>query len=196
MMTSLQDQITADFKLIPQSIDTILAQVTQLESGVQPVSASDEQSLTSTTRPPEQSLGHEADSSTTQSCREIQPAQEVPMDTSVQSRTDHLPWDKLPANDPPDYEEIIFWSPVESNSEMGELSRVLDSTSRSIQENTPQWKMRRKHPAPDSVHTKCPRLDLAIKSKLPKQAKDVDTNLACLQAQVLDMANLLMSSKQ
>ena len=53
--------------------------------------------------------------------------------------------------------------------------------------------MKRKHLPPDSVHTKCPRLDPAIKSKLPKQAKDTDTNLARIQAQVLDTVNPLVN---
>ena len=49
--------------------------------------------------------------------------------------------------------------------------------------------VRRKHSPPDSVHTKCPRLDPTIKSKLPKQAKDTDANLVRIQARVLDAVN-------
>ena len=91
MMTSLHNQITEDFKVIHQSINTVSHQVTQLESGDQPVLVNGEQSLASTTGLPEQSLRHDAESSSTQSCRETQPAQEAPVDTSAQTRTDPLP---------------------------------------------------------------------------------------------------------
>lgn len=90
-MTSLHNQITEDFKVIHQSINTVSHQVTQLESGDQPVLVNGEQSLASTTGLPEQSLRHDAESSSTQSCRETQPAQEAPVDTSAQTRTDPLP---------------------------------------------------------------------------------------------------------
>ena len=53
--------------------------------------------------------------------------------------------------------------------------------------------MKRKHLPPDSIHTKCPRLDPAIKSKLPKQAKDTDANLVRIQARVLDAVNPLVN---
>jgi len=39
----------------------------------------------------------------------------------------------------------------------------------------------------------CPKLDPAIKSRLPKQAKDTDENLVWLQSKVLDVASPLVS---
>ena len=58
--------------------------------------------------------------------------------------------------------------------------------------------VKRKQPVPDTIYTKCPKLDPTIQSRLPKSAKDVDRNMACLQSYVLDAAcplvNLLESA--
>jgi len=84
---------------------------------------------------------------------------------------------------------------VESDSDMGESSKLSDSLARVIKEAFSKMlpTEKRKFPHPDSVHTKCPKLDPAIRSKLPKQAKDADENLVCLQSKVLDVASPLVS---
>jgi len=89
---------------------------------------------------------------------------------------------------------------VESDSDTGESTKISDSTARVIKDHFSKMLssekrkgVKRKFPHSDSVHTKCPKLDPAIKSRLPKQAKDADENLVRLQSKVLDVASPLVS---
>ena len=45
-------------------------------------------------------------------------------------------------------------------------------------------------------HTKCPKLDSAIQSRLPKHAKDADRNLVRMQTLVLDAAAPLINTPE
>jgi len=139
------------------------------------------------------------ESSHSQEHDELDPACEAANDSSAQSRSEPLPWDDSSC-DPPNYDEVVYWSPVESDSDMGESSKISDSMARVIKEafskmlpTEKRKNVKRKFPHPDSVHTKCPKLDPPIRSKLPKQAKDADENLVRLKSKVLNMASPLVS---
>jgi len=153
-----------------------------------------EQSLATPSGPTTgQSLVHQA---TPQAHEESQQQQQQP--ASENSRTESRSWGDN--RDPPDYDEVVYWSPADSESDTGESTKVSDSTARVIKDAFSKTlsaekrkNVKRKFPHLDSVHTKCPKLDPAIKSKLPKQAKDTDENLVRLQSKVLDVASPLVS---
>ena len=196
-MKDLRQQLSKEFKGIQESINSVSQRITRLET-----KASDsEQSIAITT---ESRPEHVAEpTSLKEHVAEPTPQKRAeslgtPADLGTQSRTGESPWDER--EDLPNYEELIYWSPAESEGESSELSKISEGTARVIQDSfsktLPSDKrlgMKRKHPPPDSVHTKCPRLDPAIKSKLPKQAKDTDANLARIQARVLDAVNPLVN---
>ena len=54
--------------------------------------------------------------------------------------------------------------------------------------------LKRKQPIPDTLFTKCPKLDPTIQSRLPKPAKDADRNLTRIQTLVLDAAAPLLNT--
>ena len=73
--------------------------------------------------------------------------------------------------DPPDYNEIVYWLPVESDSDMGESTKFLtplatrmikDIFSKTLLPKK-QKSVNRKFPHQNNDHTKCPKLDPAIK---------------------------------
>ena len=187
MLTTLRDQMAAEFQSLHGSLNTVSQRVSHLESATPQAQAGSEQSLACVSGLTKQSLGHDAEPPRHRA--EPQPTREAPKDGSAQSRTDPIPWDERSVtNDPPDYNEIVYWSPEESDSE-GESWKISDTTARVIQDafsktlsSKRRKNVKRKHPPPDSVHTKFPRLDPAIKAKLPKQAKDTDANLVRLQS--------------
>jgi len=155
-----------------------------------------EQSLATPSGPTTgQSLIHQT---TPQTHEELRQQQQPASNNSAQSHSESCFWDDN--RDPPDYNEVVYWSPVESDSDTGESTKITDSTARVIKDAFTKTlsaekrkNVKRKFPHPDSVHTKCPKLDPAIKSKLPKQVKDIDENLVRLQSKVLDVASPLVS---
>lgn len=60
--------------------------------------------------------------------------------------------------------------------------------------NEKQCSLKSKQSVPDTPHTKCPKLDASIQSRLPKAAKDADHNLARLQTLVLDAVGPVLST--
>jgi len=76
-------------------------------------------------------------------------------DNSVKSRSEPLPWDNS-SREPPDYDGIISWLPVESDSNTEESLKISDSMARVIKEafSKTLFAEKKKFPHPDSVHTK------------------------------------------
>jgi len=209
MLLTLQGHIADEFKAVHLNINTISQRV---ESTTQPTedgedkqglinATSHEQSLANKTEHEQslatpfqpttrQNLIHQA---TSQWHKESQ--QQPANDNGAQSCMESCSWDDN--RDPFDYKKIIYWSPVESNSDTGESTKTSDSTTRVIKDAFSKTLLAKKQKnvkkKSDFVHTKCPKLDPAIKSKLPKKAKDTDENLVRLQSKVLDVASPLVS---
>ena len=103
-------------------------------------------------------------------------------------------WGDQPDDKTPDYEEQIFWDTVDSDSD-SEHSQVSSATARVMQEAFSQAlssqrrkTIKGKQPIPDTPHTKFPKLDPTIQSRMSPGTKAVDRNLAGLQGFVLDVA--------
>jgi len=167
------------------------------------------QNLANPSRPTsKQSLVYQT---TPQRCEELQ-QQQPAINNSVQSHTESCFWDNsqdlptIPSTDHIYTGEYRY----EGEDRYRQQARLLqrrrrsnfssDSTARVIKDAfskillAEKWKnVKRKFPHPDSVHTKYPKLDPPIESKLPKQAKDVDENLVQLQSKVLDVASPLVN---
>ena len=130
-------------------------------------------------------------------------ASEVVRDvTDVQSTGNNAAWADRDDGELPDYGETIYWEPdPDSEDPDSEVQKLSATTSRIVQEafshsipNERRRNLKRKLPTPDTPHTKCPKLDPAIQSRLPKHAKDADRNLARLQTLVLDAAAPLINT--
>lgn len=118
----------------------------------------------------------------------------------ARSHTGPLSQDKHPVIDLPDYKKdyllVPSWIWSWGRRVIKDIEQHCQGHSKWLFKTLTSKKrlsVKRKYPAPDSIHTKSLKLDLVIKSKLPKQGKDVDVNLAHLQAQVLNVANPLVS---
>ena len=100
----------------------------------------------------------------------------------------------------PDYDEIIFWQPNDSDASEGETTKLSTITTKIVEDtfacsmaNEKHRGLKRKQPVPDSPYTKCPKLDSTIQSRLPKSAKDDDGGSARIQTLVLDAAVSLIN---
>ena len=104
--------------------------------------------------------------------------------------------------DLPDYDETVFWEPeLDAEEQDTEVQKLSSTTTKIVEEafsrpipNERRRTLKRILLIPDTPHTKCPKLDPAIQSKLPKQAKEADRTLARLQTLVLDSAAPLIST--
>lgn len=111
-------------------------------------------------------------------------------------------WGDREASELPDYNEQIFWEPEpDSDNQESDTFKLSSTTSKIVEDafgrsipNERRRGLKRKQPTPDTPFTKCPKLDPAIQSRLPKTAKDADRNLARLQTLVLDAAAPLLST--
>ena len=88
---------------------------------------------------------------------EPQPTREVPKDGSAQSHTDPIPWDERSVtNDPLDYDEIIYWSSEESDSEGGVFENLRHyrqgDTRRLFQDTLQQETQERQESLPKTEH--------------------------------------------
>ena len=98
--------------------------------------------------------------------------------------------------EPPEYEEMIFWQPdADLDASEGETTRLSATTTKIIEDafsrslpNEKRCSIKRKQPVPDTPYTKCPKLDSTILSRLPTPAKDADRASARIQTLVLDAA--------
>ena len=111
-------------------------------------------------------------------------------------------WGERDSDEPPDYNEHVFWEPEDDSDDQEPDTLKLSSTTTKIVEdafghtisNERRRSLKRKQPIPDTPFTKCPKLDPTIQPRLPKPAKDADRNLARLQTLVLDAAAPLLST--
>ena len=100
------------------------------------------------------------------------------------------------------YDETVFWEPEPDTEDPDtEVQNLLSTTTKIVEEafsrpipNERYRSLKRKLLTPGTPHTKYPKLDPAIQSRLPKQAKEVDRALARLQTLVLDSAAPLIST--
>ena len=132
-------------------------------------------------------------------------------DTEVPSREPMpLPdnaWADRTIDGTPDYDEIIFWQPDDSDASEGETTKLFTTTTKIVEDafacsmaNEKRRSLKRKQPVPDTPYTKCPKLDSTIQSRLLKSAKDADRASARIQTLVLDAAapliNILESARK
>ena len=122
-------------------------------------------------------------------------------DTEVPSREPTpLPnnaWADCPEDATPDYDEIIFWQPDDSDASEGETTKLSTTTTKIVEDafacsmaNEKRRSLKRKQPVPDTPYTKC---HSTIQSRLPKSAKDADRASARIQMLVLDAAAPLVN---
>ena len=107
-------------------------------------------------------------------------------DTQLAGDQLHGTWGDRNEQELPDYDETIYWEPEpDSDDPDTEIQKLSPTTTSKIIEDTfahsitnnKRRGLKRKQLTPDTPYTKCPKLDPAIQSRLPKQAKDVDRNL-------------------
>ena len=185
LLESLKDKVSTNLGTIHSDILAVCNRVTALESAAR-TQPRHEQSSTD--------AGHSSGQSPPMH-RELASENQG----NAQSRVDAPPWSERPPDELPDYEETVYWAPEESEEE-GEIKQISDTTAKVLRDsfsttmnNDKRRSVKRKQPVPDSVFTKCPKLDPPIMSKLPKTAKEADRSLARLQTLVLDAANPLVS---
>ena len=116
-----------------------------------------------------------------------------------------LGWGDRPEDETPDYNEEIYWEPMDSDSD-SDRHKISPTTAKIVEDafshmmTTEKRKgIKRKQPIPDTLFTKVPKLDPTIQSRMAPQAKVLDRNLAGLQGFVLDAAiplvNILESAR-
>ena len=96
----------------------------------------------------------------------------------------------------PDYNETVYREPDPDSDDGGsEVQELSPTTAKLVEEafshsipNEKRISLKRKQPTPDTPHTKFPKLDPTIQSRLPKPAKDADRCLAKIQTLLLDAA--------
>ena len=109
-------------------------------------------------------------------------------------------------DDVPDYDEVVYWEPSDSDSPEGDTRKISATTAKIVKDAFSQMllpkkrkSIKRKQPLPDTPFTKVPKLDPTIQSRMTPAAKTVDRNLAGLQGCVLDAAiplvNMLESAR-
>ena len=103
--------------------------------------------------------------------------------------------------------QMIFWQPDDSDTFEGETTKLSTTTTKIVEDafacfmaNEKRRSLKRKKPVPDTLYTKCPKLDSTIQSRLPKLAKDADRASARIQVLVLYAAapliNILESARK
>lgn len=107
-------------------------------------------------------------------------------------------WGNRPEDELPNYNEEIYWEPVNSDTADSELRKISSTTPIIIQdtfsctlEAAKRKSIKRKQPIPDTLFTKVPKLIPTIQSRLPA-VKTVNRGLG-LQGYVLHAAILLIN---
>ena len=206
LLQQLRDEIASNHNSIRSEMQSISARVDKIEG----------EARVQTNTPPEQSL------QTNPVAQEVPGEQSSTTGTTHQLVTDVGPErvDPLPStgdkdnnawadrDDPPEYEETIFWQPdADSDASEGETTRLSATTTKIVEDafsrsmpNEKRHSIKRKQPVPDTPYTKCPKLDSTILSRLPRPAKDADRASARIQTLVLDAAcpliNMLESARK
>ena len=93
-----------------------------------------------------------------------------------------------------DPDEVLTWpDDVEPEEHGCPLHRVSSATEALLKDafsktvpNDTRRRWQKQFGMPASDHTKCPKLDTTLKARLPKQCKEADRPLACLQTLLLD----------
>ena len=112
-------------------------------------------------------------------------------------------WANRTVDGTPDYDEIIFWQPDDSDASEGETTKLSITTTKIVEDafacsmvNEKRRSLKRKQPVPDT-HIKCPKLDSTIQSRLPKSAKDANCASARIQTLVgAPLINILESARK
>ena len=125
-MTDLRQQLSKDFKEIQESIDSVPQRITRLETKA----LDSKQSIAITTESRPEHVAEPTPQKWVESLG-------TPADFNVQNRTGDSPWDER--EDLPNYEELIYWSPAESDGESdgesSELSKISEGTAKVIQDS-------------------------------------------------------------